>query len=788
MAENAWKISGYVFANKEPIPFVNIIIEGKSAGVTTDIDGYFSLTIKEDVTVTLIFSHLSHEPKTMVFHQNDSYPVTIFLKPVAHQLKEVTILPEENPAHRIIDSLIAHIPDNDPKNIPFYTCTIYEKIKATIDSTAASKTTIKRGGDTSFTPLYNPNYDIFVMENVFEKTFIKPNRDYNKVIATKISGIKDPSFVATLAQLQSVSLYDPTFVIGTQTYISPVSKGSTKRYFFLMQDTAYSEQGDTIFQISYRPRRGSTFNGMQGLLSINTNGWALQNATATPHATDTSLFIIRLREMYQQLNNGQWFPYQIHSDYILRNITIVPMTLTGRSYYSDINLSEKPKRMGEIGIEMLPDAGKKDSLFWKEHRAAPLTTREQNTYHSIDSMMGAERVNLESLMKFAMALMDLKIKVWKLNLDLDKIINYQEYQGTYLGMGISTNYDFSKTLELGGFWGYGFKDYKMKYGGHASVMMYRPRNIKIKGSYSFDGLEVGQETFYLVNRSLFFSDYYRQFFVRRVDYSETLGGSFFIDPLPYLQTETGFYHAFHNPGYDYIFEPTGHKEFETTTLQLKLRYAFREARISLPHRRQVMYNIRHPYPIFSLNYTHGLKDVFNGDFNYNRIESKIQQSIHWRLIGKTRLEIHGGFVVEDIPYSLLFSPTSTFLSNNTVNLTLSSFTSFATMRRNEFVNDRYFAFFFSHDFKRLFYRPSAKVTGLFDFQPAIVTNIGWGTLRKPENHSEIEISDMHLGFFESGIMFRKLFSILDVGCMYRYGHYGFNNFSDNFVVLFGIGL
>jgi hypothetical protein len=145
--------------------------------------------------------------------------------------------------------------------------------------------------------------------------------------------------------------------------------------------------------------------------------------------------------------------------------------------------------------------------------------------------------------------------------------------------------------------------------------------------------------------------------------------------------------------------------------------------------------------------------------------------------------------LEDIPYSLLFSPASTFWPNKTLNTTVSSFTAFATMRRNEFVNDRYLSFFFSHDFKHLFCKPRVEIARIIDFQPALVTNIGWGTLRKPENHSEIEFSDMRLCYFESGIMFRKfLLKVLDVGCMYRYGQYGFNKFEDNFTVVFGIGL
>jgi hypothetical protein len=164
MAGNAWTISGYVFnqSNKERIPFVNIIIAGKSAGTTTDIDGYFSLSV-EDASVTLNFSHISYEPKSVVFSRNDSFPVEIFLKPVLLELKEVAILPEENPAHRIIDSLIAHIPDNDPKNIPFYTCSIYEKINATIDSSARKM--FEKEKDTSLASFVDffSEYDLFVI-------------------------------------------------------------------------------------------------------------------------------------------------------------------------------------------------------------------------------------------------------------------------------------------------------------------------------------------------------------------------------------------------------------------------------------------------------------------------------------------------------------------------------------------------------------------------------------------------------------------------------------------------
>ncbi|MEX2350543.1 MAG: TonB-dependent receptor [Flavobacteriaceae bacterium] len=56
-AQETFKISGTVETQREPLPFVNVYIEGTSKGTTTDINGVYSLTGLLPGTYTLIASH-----------------------------------------------------------------------------------------------------------------------------------------------------------------------------------------------------------------------------------------------------------------------------------------------------------------------------------------------------------------------------------------------------------------------------------------------------------------------------------------------------------------------------------------------------------------------------------------------------------------------------------------------------------------------------------------------------------------------------------------------------------
>ncbi|WP_130734821.1 carboxypeptidase-like regulatory domain-containing protein [Flavobacterium sp. J27] len=73
--------------SSEPIPFVNIWVENEEIGTTSDLDGSFSLHIK-DINKNLIFSALGFHKKMIPAKQSE----VVFLKATVIELNEVVLL------------------------------------------------------------------------------------------------------------------------------------------------------------------------------------------------------------------------------------------------------------------------------------------------------------------------------------------------------------------------------------------------------------------------------------------------------------------------------------------------------------------------------------------------------------------------------------------------------------------------------------------------------------------------------------------------------------------------
>ena len=100
--------------NRQPLAFVNVVINEGQHGVITDIDGKYE--IKSSQTITkIVFSSIGYETKTLSLQPNQK-KCNVALTPTIFNLSEVTVDAGENPAHRIIDSLMAHRKANNPNS------------------------------------------------------------------------------------------------------------------------------------------------------------------------------------------------------------------------------------------------------------------------------------------------------------------------------------------------------------------------------------------------------------------------------------------------------------------------------------------------------------------------------------------------------------------------------------------------------------------------------------------------------------------------------------------------
>ena len=801
-----FSVSGRVIDSetREPLAFVNILVSGTRVGVSTDIDGKFTIYSRQSVE-SIMLTYVGYHPMTYVIPSGKTSDLVISLQKKTFNLKEVVILPTINPAHRIIDSVLSNRHRNDPEKLKTFSYTSYEKtiftaqldtiIAAERDSAGAwiadtlenqpviaeemvSDTTVSDSVMNELKKFFN-RQDIAIMETVVDRKFMAPDKNYENVKANRISGFQDPIFVFLVSQIQSTSFYREIFNIFDKAYINPVSRGSKNKYIFILEDTLYTETKDSVFIISYRPRPNTNFDGLEGLLYINTNKWAIQNAIARPALKDGPS--IRIQQMYELIDGEQWFPVQLNTDVILPGMEIATgnerarLVGIGKSYIRDIVINPElvRRQFAVLGVDVDPDSHEKTELFWNAYRIDSLSTRDLRTYAFLDSI--GREANFDRIAKGFETLMNGRIPYKFIDIDLDRIIKYNDYQGIYLGLGLHTNDKLSRKFKFGGYWGYGFKDKDAKYGGDAQVTLSRKHEVVLGVQYFNDIMESGGTRYFDDTDNFLTGGNWRNFLIRRMNPTEDISATLGFRLLRDFKFGVGFHVNAKNSPDDYqydigINETELTDQFRFTEFSIGFRFAFREQFIVTKRTRM---SLGTKYPILWFQYTRGIERLLDGEFDYNRFDVKLQKSFYTKYLGRTSLLLTGGFIDRAIPESNLYNGHGSYRF-----FTIYAANSFATMRMNEFLSDRYAALYFTHNFGKLLKRWKK-------FQPdfLISTNVTFGWLKHKENHYYIDYKTLERGYFESGFLINNMLNLrvysVGVGAFYRWGSYSYPMFKDN---------
>lgn len=774
--------------NNQALPFVGVLIKNTQVGTLTDIDGKFQLDVSSTPFAELQITYLGYLPQTIaVSSLQDPEKITIKLKPQAFSLQEISVHAKENPAHRIIKMATKNRPINNPEKMHSFTYNSYTKffvtadIKASIDSVAA---------DTSLSGIdkFFKNQHLFLIESITQREFLRPDKSHETVLASKVSGLKNSPFALLATQLQSFSFYDDFVTVLDEKFLNPISEGSTRKYFFLLEDTLYSGK-DTVFVISFRPRENKNFDAMKGVLYINTNTYAIQNVIAEPGRKDNTISI-KIQQKYEFIEGKQWFPVQLNTDWIWNNAVASNKDSTkkanlksvSRTYIKDIVLNPelKKKVFSEVEVEMDKHADKQDETFWNQYRTDTLNTKERKTYRTIDSIGKAN--NFEKKFKILEAVVTNKLGIGFLDLNLDKILKFNNYEGTRLGAGLHTNNKLSKYFTIGGYGGYGFKDKVWKYGGDASVFIWRRKELAFNVMYQKDLVESAGLNFFENTRSILSSEIYRDVYVSKFDHIQKYQAGFSFRAFKYLRVDAFVNHQqrYGNTLYRYTNnEGTSvvRDTFNLNEIGVSLKYLYKEKFI------QTMKNklsLGSDYPVIYANITKGLNQTFFnqvGSFDYWKFDVKIDAQKTFKTIGTLRVQAVAGKIIGNLPYTMLYN----MRGSNYPSFNVSAINSFETMGLNEFASDQYVALFLNHNIGR-FLKPHKK----FNPELELVHNMGIGSLSHPENIYNVSVKSLDKGYFESGIRLLHILKVnyttLGVGAFYRYGTYQDPKALNNLVV------
>jgi hypothetical protein len=785
----------------EPLVFVSIVYNASGQGVVTNMEGYFRIPRSNRIQFLQVryvgyrSKYISVNPAT--FRNNR----VVLLSPEPLNIGEVIVYPTENPAHRIIKLASENRIRNHPEKTGPFSYMDYDKMVIGVEPDSAYQ--LSDTDSISFSGISLPDsihygmdgkrtidlkrflekQYLFMMETVSSRKFLSPEKNKEEIIASKVSGISQPTFVVLARQFQSFSFYDNFVNIANQQYLNPISTGSTDKYFFLIQDTLYTEQQDTVFIISFRPMRGKNFEGLKGVLYINSHGYAIQNVLAEAYEQKNQFFSISIQQQYELIEGTRWFPVQLNTTVHFNAAQFQPQAKslkivgTGKSYLMNINIHPHfdENDFSDVQLEVKPDAHKQSQVIWNKYRIDSLNPKEIETYRVIDSIGKAEHLD-RTITSFE-TLLTGYLPGRYFNFDLRRFIDYNPYEGLRIGAGGRTSSLVSKRFTLGGYLAYSFGDEAFKYGGNLTLHILPEKELGISILYRHDVSESGGIKFYEI-WSLAGSAFIRDYMVEVMDVIREAEVMLGFRVLKYLTGQVYLKKSILWPTNDYAYSLGSDNpmvsltRFYFTESGIRLRYAFNETFMKTP--RGNRFSLGTNYPVFYLNISRGTK-LFNGEFRYWRTEMKVTKIIKTKRFGDTRLAVTGGLVTGSTPYSKLYVGQGSYRT-----FTLESEQSFGTMRFNEFLSDRFMALYIKQDFGKLLFRPRGK------FQPeiALVHNIGFGKLLHDGHHENINYKTMEKGYFEGGLLINNLIRIqifkYGLGVLYRYGPYAYSKTIDNF--------
>jgi Family of unknown function (DUF5686) len=783
-AQNPHSFKGTITdTDGEALAFVAILPnDDATKGVLSDIEGRFSISINSPI-LSLTFRAVGVQTlrlETKNIDKNRTLSpegigisfLNIKLKKADNLFNEVVISAGENPADRLMRRVIANRNKNNPEKLNTFQCKTYNKMafelvpndsvfKRELSKQDTAKKKIK-ALIKNFKKAENSakDHQTFLMETVTERRFRFPNDNFERVILNRVSGFPSTGMVALSNMVQPFSFYGDFLRLIDKDYANPVSVGSPNLYFFNIEDTLY--QGiDTVFIISFHPKKGKVFEGLTGLLHINSNNWAVQNVQAKP--TNPSQSTLKIEQQYHfDTTAAQWFPEQLNFEWIFAKYPnpFLGMRVVGRSYVSDVSINPLLKQRDfnpEMPLIVEDSAFNQPEIAWLPYRKiAPLSTRELRTYKVIDSL--SEKRNLAVVAKWLDILVSgrLPIKKTGVNLDLSRLISSNDYETFRFGVGFTTAQvralSRPKRWELSNYVGYGLRDSAWKYGGSLKLRIAQGSETTLQLNASKDIREPGAPS--ELDATGFIS---RGFYAKYYDNQEEFSAIFSsrINKRFFLKL-TG-QQAFVQPNYAYTFVKNNGeiaKNFHFTELTTYVKYVFNEQNRSLMDDRA---NETNKIPVFEIGYTRGTDKISlrgtkqTGGYNYEKWLFAIHQSIPIRRLGRATWRIEGGKVSGNVPFSKLFTLNQSGGGGASI---IALPNTFQTLKDSVWLSDKFINVYFSQSFGNILYRSKHSSPQL-----SLVQNMAYGQLSNPEAHQGITFQTPTKPLFESGLILDNLLTL-----------------------------
>jgi hypothetical protein len=700
---------------REPLPFVNLIFKGTSVGGTTDIEGNYTMstTLKVD---SIVISYVGYNKVTRVIKPGITQEVNIGLRQGV-DLITVEVKAGENPAWRILRKIIANKDRNDREKLVSYEYEVYNKVEFDLNNISEDFKNSKLLQPFSFifdnidssNAKEKPYLPLFMTEALSDFYYRGNPKTRNEVIkASKVAGIQNESVSQFMGDMyQNVNIYDNTILVFGKDFVSPISDNALLFYKFYLIDSTVID-GHKCYQLQFKPKRKQELTFTGNLWAADTTFGIIQIEMAI--ASDANINFINATNVVQQYTyvDSVWM---MEKERLVIDFNPFPieqkkksvMGIYGRKTASYSNFKINQPREDSFyslteNLKVADDAFKKSEEYWKQHRLDSLSKNEKQIYHMVDT--------LQTLPIYHTWVDVLQIFVtgYKVKGNFEygpyyNMLSFNEIEGTRFRFGGRTSNKFSRWYELNGYAAYGTRDEKFKYSlGLRAFISKKPRAL-VGMTYKNDNEILGQ------SQNGFTTD-------------NILASAFRVTPLRNLTNVrevntwidrewfTGFNSKLSIVNRQMLPLADFHYEFKTSEGEVKIldkittseirfltRLAYQEKYVQGEFSRVALGVTK--YPVVQAQYTVGIKNLFGGNYDYQKLVVNWDHRVRISPIGYFDYVIEYGKVWGQVPYPLL----ELHGGNETYIYDLYAYNS---MNYYEFVSDEYGSVNFLHHFDGFF--------------------------------------------------------------------------------------
>jgi len=674
----AGKISGIITDNEgKLLPYASVFIKGSFRGTNANSEGKFSLNL-EPGQYTLVCQHVGYKKEERsITVSNADMQVDFKLSLQEMVLGEVVVKNGEDPAYKIIRNTIKKRAYYQGQ-LSTFQCEVYTKGQMRVRNYPKKVFGRKvdfEDGDTSKQKM------LYLSETISVYSIDKPNKEKIEVISSKVSG-RSNGF--GLSAPRFLSLYDNNVFIGenlnSRGFISPISDNALNYYRYKLEGTFF-EDGREISHIRVIPKR--KYEPLfSGTINIVADAWRIHavQLLLTKESQMELIDTLRIEQLYRPLNKDVWF---ISSQVIYPAIKILGFDAYGSfiNIYSNFNIAPPfdKKTFNNTILKYTDSSNKKTMEYWEKARPVPLMADEVSDYKRKDSLELAKKDPryIDSLNKVRNKLTAMNMlllgqtftnerKRTAINIrPLAEQFNYNVVEGFVINTGftwtkrIDSNSTGRRSITFEPDLRYGFvnKHFAAHLTGIYRFGKKYLNTISLSGGkriFQFNNYSpIGARTntvstlFSRKNLSKIYEAwYFRGSFSKGIGGGTTITTAFqYQDRLP-LNNRTNYSWVKNN---DRAFTPNYPNELVSQNISrhqvfvvlLGISWQPGTKYMELPERK---INVGSKYPVFSLQYTQGIKGLLGSDADFSKWKFMFKDDFNFRLLGRFNYRLGmGGF-------------------------------------------------------------------------------------------------------------------------------------------------